>query len=216
MASRYSAVDDARRQLVFPVVRQLVQDARALLDYGGGDGLFTVDCAVLPIQSLTVFDPAPQMLALARAHCEGIDKVRVCASTDVLNPGSFDAIAMNAVWMCLPTERACVGVLQDIGRLLEPSGVLVASVTHPCFRDVRFSTFHAEFDRANYLRDGTPFSVSIFDGARTVEVTDTHWSLGAMTNQLHHAGFVVDQLIEVADAASAPPSWLIVKARRRE
>jgi SAM-dependent methyltransferase len=138
----------------------------------------------------------------------------VVTSTEGLASSSFDVVTLNAVWMCLSSEEECLRVLKEIHRLLKAGGHLIASVTHPCFRDRSFSTYRTDFDMRNYLKDGSPFQVRMEDGTNGVEINDTHWSLGAMSRQLKQSGFVDTGFLELGDgqdlAAGSP--WLIITA----
>jgi hypothetical protein len=217
----YSAVHEARRTTVFSTLLARLNTSRpeTLLDYGGGDGLFAVDCASLPIKQITVYDPAPNMVSLARKNCASISRIRVVESSSELQAGTFNVVTQTAVWMCLPTEEECLNVLRDVHRLLTSDGEMIAAVTHPCFRDRRFSTYRTDFSLKNYLNDGIEFGVTISDGSKEIHVSDTHWSLGAMSRQLKRAGFVMTELLELPDQMtnqdlkSASP-WLIVFARK--
>lgn len=212
LAGEYVAVADDRDLTVFPLLRETIRAccARTLLDYGGGDGRFARSCAELGLERVVTFDPSPQMTALAAGSA-----LRAVQSTSDLEDGAFDVVTCNGVWMCWTTGAECVAALSEIRRLLAAGGVLLASVTHPCFRDRAFATYRTDFDPRSYLADGTPFRVRVFDGEREVELEDTHWSLGAMTRQLAASGLSLTAITEVADRAEAPGApWMIVEARR--
>ena len=132
----------------------------------------------------------------------------------------FDIVTMNAVWMCLPTHSYCIEVLSNINKLLKPNGVLIASVTHPCFRAVEFSTYHTNFDPHNYLQNGIEFQVKIHDKAKNIIITDTHWNLTAMSSQLKESGFTLEEMVELPDIQTNDnfvygSPWLILYARAK-
>lgn len=215
LAGDYAAVEDDRELTVFPLLRETIRARRAgtLLDYGGGDGRFARSCARLGLERVVTFDPSPQMTALA-ARFAGT-AVDATATTSDLEDAAFDVVTCNGVWMCWATDAECVAALSEIRRLLTEDGVLLASVTHPCFRDRAFATYRTDFDPRRYLDDGTPFRVRVFDGEREVELEDTHWSLGAMTRQLAASGLTLATITEVADRGGAPGApWMIVEVRR--
>jgi SAM-dependent methyltransferase len=214
LAGEYVAVEDDREVTVFPLLRETIRarGARTLLDYGGGDGRFARSCAGLGLLRVVTFDPSPEMNALAATSTT--NALRAVQSTSDLEDGAFDVVTCNGVWMCWTTDADCVAALSEIRRLLAAGGVLLASVTHPCFRDRAFSTYRTDFDPGLYLADGTPFRVRVFDGQREVELEDTHWSLGAMTRQLAASGLSLTTITEVADRGGAPGApWMIVEAR---
>jgi SAM-dependent methyltransferase len=219
IAQQYSAIDDARRDTVFPFILDRLRqiNPNALLDYGGGDGKFATQCASLLIRKIRIFDTSPSMLELARRECSRFPQIEILASTKDLSEGSFDVITFNAVWMSLINEASCLDTLSEIHRLLQRDGRFIASVTHPCFRTYPFSTFQAEFDPRDYLIDGKQFNVTVFDGTSKVVIRDTHWSLTAMSNQLKTSGFAIDELAELPDRSgqvSKGSPWLVVLAKK--
>ena len=213
LAGQYVAVEDDRDLTVFPLLRETIRarGASTLLDYGGGDGRFARSCVELSLRRVVTFDPSPQMTALAARSTSGLSAVQ---TTSDLEYGAFDVVTCNGVWMCWTTDAECIAALSEIHRLLAGGGVLLASVTHPCFRDRAFATYRTDFDPRRYLADGTQFRVRVFDGQREVELEDTHWSLGAMTRQLAASGLSLTTITEVADRGGAPGApWMIVEAR---
>jgi len=218
IAAEYSSIREATRILVFKHVHELIRirQTRRLLDYGGGDGTFATICADIPALEIVSFDHSPNMVALARKNCQGFPQIAVVDSTVGLGSGVFDAISLHAVWMCLPTARECAKVLADVRRLLAPGGIIYASVTHPCFRTERFSSYHTDFNMRDYLKDGTHFGVTIVDGDRELKIVDTHWSLGAMVKQLAQVGLAVSDITELPDLPQGEgmgSPWMIVTAR---
>jgi SAM-dependent methyltransferase len=215
LAESFVAVADDRRRTLFPRLLQRIRDrdARSVLDYGGGDGELARMCAALPLQDIVTYDLSPEMNALAVRASRDHAAVRVVERTAELRDGAFDVITCNGVWMCWTTEEACVANLSEMRRLLAPGGILLASVTHPCFRDRGFATYRTDFDMAGYLDDGRSFRVKVFDGEREVELADTHWSLTAMSRQLRRSGLQLTDIEELADSQGAPGSpWMIVEA----
>lgn len=220
-ADTYSRIQDSRRNTVFAWLRGRLQELvpDRVLDYGAGDGAFAALCADLPIKEIVTYDPAPNMVRLAAVNCGRLTNVTVSGNTAHLRAHSFDVVTMNAVWMCLRTDEMCERVLLDVRRLLKPHGVLVASVTHPCFRDRLYSTYQTDFDMRDYLRSGVQFRVHIDDGKNDVWVTDTHWSLSAMSIQLKRTGFRIVEISEFTDADSehinrVGSPWMVLTATR--
>ncbi len=221
VADEYTVVRESRREIVFPVVRDLIRNfkARTMLDYGGGDGEFAVMCASLSGLQITTFDPAPHMTAMARKRAGGARAVRVVDSVSDLAELSFDVITMNALWMCLQTEDVCLEVLEEASRLLANGGHLIASVTHPCFRDCRFSTYHTDFRQDQYLKEGIAFRVTLDDGSRKLDIVDTHWNLTTMSRQLSRAGFVITGINELPDVPCQATDgkgspWMVIVAEK--
>lgn len=221
LVESYSSVRDTRREIVFPAVLRRLQTlgVTSLVDYGGGDGLFAALCArTLRLRAIYSYDPAAEACKLAETALASWSFAQVVNDTKHLGASSFDAVTLNAVWMCLPDSKTCLRVLRDINRLLLLRGHLIASVTHPCFRSVAFSTFHADFNMRDYLSDGMHFPVRISDGEHTLDLVDTHWTLTAVTRQLKKSGFMIEEMEELPDIAHGQETegtpWLVIHARK--
>jgi len=223
IADTYAELRDARLHTVFPHAIALLQQrgVSRLLDYGGGPGLFLAQWLQRGGTSATHFDPSPEMRANAAQRLAS--PIADGAVTLVTDPGTlpteaFDAVTFHAVWMCLSSREECVAVLREIHRLLRPGGVLLASVTHPCFRDRPFSTFRPALPMERYLDEGTPFKVVMHDAEHAVEITDYHYSLGEHVRQLVTAGFQIAALHEYLDLPREPRStaypWLMFEAAK--
>ena len=222
IADAYSEVNDPQERAVLAFVREKLAtvQSKRLLDYGGGDGKFAVLCAEsLPLQEIVTYDPASRMTSLARSLCADFEQIRVTNAIEETESGMFDVVTFNGVWMCLTSRQACVDTLTKITRLLRSNGRLIASVTHPCFRSCKFSDYSTDFNNGDYFNDGTLFNVTIHNGERELHVVDTHWSLTAMSSQLHESGFVIEKLYELPrsrDESNQPDAslWLVIVARK--
>jgi SAM-dependent methyltransferase len=222
IADAYFDMDDPQGRPVLGFVREKLAtlQPKRLLDYGGGDGKFAVLCAEsLPLQEIVTYDPAPRMTALARSQCANFKQIRVTNAIQEIESEVFDVVTFNTVWMCLTSREACLDTLSEIARLLRSNGRLVASVTHPCFRTCKFSSYSTDFNNSDYFNDGTLFNVTIHDGKRELHIVDTHWSLSAMSSQLKESGFVIENLYELprSTTGSSQPDaslWLVIVARK--
>ncbi len=222
IGEKYFQIKESRLETVFVFVHDIIKkrNPKKILDYGGGDGSFSIACADLPIKSIFSYDPSPKITKLAKKKCEKIEKINVIQTTSSLSPASFDVISMNAVWMCLSAEDVCFSVFDDIRRLLKPDGLLIISVTHPCFRNIEFSSYRTNFDLKNYLNNGSKFNVEIFDASHKLHIEDTHWNLSKMTSQLFDSGFYIEKLCELADIFSIDTRqegspWLVILSRKK-
>lgn len=139
IAAAFFKIDDPEGRTVLTFIRDKLTtfQPKRLLDYGGGDGKFSILCAKsLPLQEIVTFDPAPRMTSLARSLCANFKQIRVTDTTREIRPGTFDVVTFNGVWMCLTSRRACLDTLAGIARLLRPDGRLIASVTHHLLSDL--------------------------------------------------------------------------------
>ncbi len=218
IATAYSAIADSRRITVFPFLWKRLRDLRCrrVLDYGGGDGTFLSLWGAGRKNSATIFEPSAKLRAIARKNVSDLS-VPVVGRVSELNGNRYDAVVMNAVWMSLQNRRACVRALRNIAALLKPHGSFFATVTHPCFRHQRFSTFQAHFKQQWYRDSGRQFVVRMGDGRHRVGLTDTHWTLQDMSSQLAATGFLIRQLWEIPDVLVAGTEsgaipWLIFEA----
>jgi SAM-dependent methyltransferase len=222
IADEYSDIDDPHERAVLTFVRDKLTtlNPKRLLDYGGGDGKLAVLCAKsLSLQEIVTYDPAPRMTSLARSLCTDFKQIRVAATVDEIQPGTFDVVTFNGVWMCLTSREACLDTLSEIARLLRSNGRLIASVTHPCFRTRKFSDYSTDFDNRDYFDDGTLFNITIFDAERELHIVDTHWNLTAMSSQLNESGFVIENFYELPHSTSGSNQhdaslWLVIVARK--
>lgn len=222
IADAFSEIDDPEERAVLAFIRDKLAtlQPKRLLDYGGGDGKFAILCAEsLPLKEIVTYDPAPGMTALARSLCADFKQIRVTQAIDEIHSGIFDVATFNGVWMCLTTDKACMDTLKTIATLLDSNGRLIASVTHPCFRTCKFSNYFTDFNNRDYFNDGTLFNVTIRNGKHELHIVDTHWSLTAMSSQLHEAGFVIENLCELPHSTGRTGQddasiWLVIVARK--
>jgi predicted TPR repeat methyltransferase len=101
IAHSYSRVENSRKEIVFPFVRDKLKESRParLLDFGCGDGTFAMMCRDLA-RAIFNYDISPEMNLLARETCTSAANISLLATLDEADPESMDAITMNAVWMC--------------------------------------------------------------------------------------------------------------------
>lgn len=202
--------DFARRQLLNPVLLRMLGDVsgRRILDAGCGHGYLSRLLAGRGAQ-LTGVEPAQPLydyaMELEAAQPLGIRYVQadLCQLPDLGDP--FDAVVANMVFLDIPdwagAMQACAGVLAE-------GGLLVFSITHPCFEQLGSSwRQHGEYRTREYFAE--------------YEMTERygpnfHRPLSAYLNQLAGLGC---QLLEVAEprldpeiAAAAGPAAEIAEA----
>ncbi|MCC5836066.1 MAG: class I SAM-dependent methyltransferase [Opitutales bacterium] len=213
--SAYVDSDDNRGDIVFPWIRQRLVELKpeCVLDYGCGDARFALAIAYGLQTEVWAYDRDPGMREQARRQTTSAE-IKLLDKIPEIPAGRFDAAFMLGVWMCWQSEAECLENLTVLAQALKAGGHLIASVTHPCFRDRPFATYRTDFDMAHYLENGKPFHVQVGRKGQ-VEITDTHWNLEAMLQQASAAGFRLVTLKEHADEAGRPyPPWLSVVLER--
>lgn len=135
------------RELIDPVVLKLVGNCRSkdVLDLGCGNGYLSRRLARKGAR-VTAVDSSPRMIRNAKLHDSGnslgIRYLRSDASRLVgVKDASFDLVLAN---MSLMDMENAEGAIARVGRVLKPSGRLVASIHHPCFDTLSNSGWLAE------------------------------------------------------------------------
>ena len=122
----------ARRGAVLATIAGELQASRAVLDLGCGNGAF------LPVladdRRVVGMDLSIEMLHAARRRgLAAVDLVRGDACALPLAAGAFDLVLMSHVLLLIPDLDECVA---GIARVLQPGGVLIATVGATGGRDV--------------------------------------------------------------------------------
>jgi SAM-dependent methyltransferase len=186
--------------LNWPAFRELLPPpGRRTLDVGCGEGRVGRELAAIG-HDLAGIDSAPTLVALAREG-GGYGEL-VCGSAARLPwaPGSFDLVV---AFMSMHDMDDPVAAIDEIGRVLEPGGVLCLAITHPLNRLAEASK--------DYFREQR-FSIPLaWDGIEMVfEGIDR--PLETYTGALSGAGFVIERLVEPRAAASTDPGSALAKA----
>ena len=212
-AEGYIDCGDNRDEIVFPWIRDVIvaKKPARVLDFGCGDARFALrlsrelgGCAVFAHER----DPAMLGRARRRIAAEA-GAVTLHERPEAEWAGAFDVIFLQGVWMCWATRAECLETLGLLARSLAPGGILIAAITHPCFRDQVFATYRTDFDMRRYLENGAPFTVFVGQSGAEVPITDTHWNLEDTLNQAAEAGLALVRTKEHADGpGGGRPSWL--------
>ena len=215
--------DFARRHLLNPVLLRMLGDVRGLriLDAGCGHGYLSRILAGRGAQ-LTGVEPAQPLYDYAAEREAGQPlgiryvQADLCRLPDLGDP--FDAVVANMVFLGIPdwaeAMRACIDALAA-------GGLLVFSITHPCFEQLGSSwREHGEYRTREYFAE--------YEIAERY-ASDFHRPLSAYLNQLASLGCYLREVAEPAldpgiAAAAGPdaeacvhlPNFLVVAAERRK
>jgi ubiquinone/menaquinone biosynthesis C-methylase UbiE len=198
------------RTLIDPAFLRVVGEVRGLrvLDLGCGNGYlsrrFAQDGA-----KVVAMDASASIVERAKARESrlplGIEyHVANAAHLPFLLAASVDLVASN---MALMDIEDAEGAIREVGRVLRPSGRLVASLSHPCFDQGPTSTWLTErfFQTAKTYRKieryREPFADEIpWDIApgQTVTTTGYHRPLSWYVRVLRESGLLIRSLEEPA------------------
>lgn len=171
------------------------------LDYGAGDGRMSAKINEdIPID---IFDISPTMMKNARKVL-GSRLKNEYTQTRNIPKNHYDVIVCSMVLVCIKEKDEYMKTLNAIQKALKASGKAIFSVTHPCFRQARFSDFYTDYshkEQYDYFEEGKPFGVTIHNAKRKRKVSfdDYHWSLSFMMNSLIQSGLVIKEVIETKD-----------------
>ncbi len=211
VADGYSrALDPDGVGLADPVLAELVADVtgRDVLALACGQGQ---DARLLARLGATVtgIDVSGEMLRYARQHevaaPRGITYVQGDAEDLAAFPDrSFDGVVCHMALMDIPALAPTIG---SVARVLREEGWFVFSIVHPCYRG------HVEIV-TDYLLDHRYRKRLPRDWLPTHAY---HRPLGAYVNQLAHAGFRIERVVEAHHAdsdAGGVPGLLYARAVR--
>jgi SAM-dependent methyltransferase len=196
----FSDILESRHLVVFPWLIEAIRKLApgSVLDYGGGDGKFLAALGKELQGELWHYDPSPALTSKAIHLLRDAD-VRFCQDPKSLPDETIDVLSSVAVWMTLSSHQACLDYLREQWRLLRRGGSAFVAVTHPCFREERYSSFKTGFKNESYLEEGSSFSVEVFDRENRVQFVDYHWNLSTMLKQSREVGFGLRGLTELPD-----------------
>ncbi len=171
-----------------PAIQRLLGavSGQRVLDVGCGAGILT-QWLCDQGATVTAFDVSPAMVAIARKRIGMRADVYVgdaSSGLGSLGDGSFDVVVASLVMHYL---EDWVAVLREFHRVLKPGGAVTFSTHHPSM-DWR----HSPENYFAHIEITEQWNV----GGRRTPVTFWRRSLGAMTEAIAAAGFVIERLEE--------------------
>lgn len=197
-----NVIHTSQKNVLHPTLANLIntQHPKKLLDYGCGDGriLKSINSSI----QIDVHDINKEMLELAK-HKAGERVSSYFLRREEIPENTYDAVLLSMVLVCIDNETEYLNVLKRVKSCKTETGKVYIAITHPCFRDRKFSNFHTSYGNKlpfKYLNDGEPFDVYIEDEMPpSVAFTDFHWSLSFTFNKICEAGLSIEKVIETAD-----------------
>jgi ubiquinone/menaquinone biosynthesis C-methylase UbiE len=198
---------DSRQYILLPRIGEMVnqKEPRKILDYGCGEGLLGKHIANKDVQ-FGLFDISEVMTSMAAASLKksGFDKVNVYETSEAIPSVHFDCIVLSLVLMTINTDQEYSEILNTCYRALKPGGQLLIGLTHPCFRQAQFSTYHTKFTlghQFNYFNNHEAFDVFVrgSKAGKFIEFPDFHHTLTYTFSMVNKAGLSIVDLEELKD-----------------
>ncbi len=192
----------SQRNVLHPLLANYVNENhfKKVLDYGCGDGRLIK--MLEDNLEIDVYDINKEMLELTRINVdERINKY--FSDVENINSNNYDCIILSMVLVCIDNKQEFKNVLLNLKRLKRDKGKVLIALTHPAFRDRKFSNFYTSYSKYQpfkYLNDGEPFEVYIQDKMPpSIAFVDYHWTLSFTLNQIIQAGLQIEKIIETQD-----------------
>lgn len=182
----------------------LPEPGRRTLDVGCGEGRVTRDLRALGHRVVGV-DSSASMVAAAREADPGGEYVEADAAALPFGDGSAD---LAVAFMSLMDLDDMAGSVRELGRVLEPGGLLVAAVVHPINSAGAFVPPHggedAPFVIDSYLAR-RPYSDRLERDGLEMTFHSIHFTVEDYSRALEAGGFLIRRVREVYEDAS--PRW---------
>jgi ubiquinone/menaquinone biosynthesis C-methylase UbiE len=187
-----------------PFLASLPGPGRLTLDVGCGEGRVTRDLRALRHRVVGV-DQSPAMIAAAREADPDGDYVEANAAELPFEDGSADLVIS---FMSLMDMDDMVGAVQEMSRVLEPGGLLVATVVHPINSAGEFvprqGVDDAPYVIQSYL-DRRPYEDSLEREGLEMTFHSLHHTLEDFSRAFEAGGFLFRRVRELYDDEN--PRW---------
>lgn len=196
--------DPHRIVLLNPALFALLPDVngKRVLDAGCGEGYLCRKLARLGAR-VTGVDYSEEMLAMARERTDpalGICYLHGnCEHMDFLDPSSYDLVVSNMMLMDLADHEAA---LTSMHRALVEGGILVLSISHPCFTTPDCGWVKDDEGNKLYWKVDRYFAEGAYEQPMPPDAEDGlilfHRTLSTYLRTLLRTGFTLVDVIEPA------------------
>jgi len=231
IVNKYSLKPLASTYIGYPAMLKTVGDIRGkkVLDFGCGSGWFSHK---LSKKGATVsgIDNSPKWIKLCKSQKLESKKLKFFLSRGdnmkIFKGSNFDVIIANMVFLNMPSKAMLERSFREIGRTIKKGGTFIFSDIHPYTiiaprTNIKVSSSMQGFSN---FKEGFKFkSKHLLTNYKTIEFTDSHWSLGFYSRLLDKNGMVIEQLIEPQPVKMDPkkklkdyklPTYIIFKCRK--
>ena len=218
---------DNRHYILHPFLAKIALSAGAdsILDHGCGDGAFNYH---LPHSTeIGLYDINESILQIAQSNLSDYPKKRIFKSPNEIPKGQYDCVISSNVLMTIDNDEEYEKVLNELTISKKEEGLVLIGITHPCFRQSRFSTFETSYCKGqpfDYFSQGDEFKVFMKlggnSGENEIAFSDFHYSLSCTIKKLLKSGLEIIDLFELNDSSinsgfynpSFPP-FLVIKCK---
>jgi len=220
---KYSEIEcESRKYILHPKIRDIIHEnnPKRILDYGCGDG--SLISGIKEKINISIYDISTKSLSLAIKKYSN-RQLNVFYKRSEIPEDSFDVVVFSLVLMTISSKDKIANEFLKIYQTLKENGIVIFGITHPCFRQFKFSSFHTSFsdsEKFNYIDEGKKFQVTLNDPLSTKSISfyDYHWTLSTTLNLIIESGFQIQKVFELPDKSCAesyvnkliPPYLLIV------
>lgn len=200
-----SLINESRKTILHPKLAELVSDVEnsRILEYGCGDG--NLIKLLNTNNEISIYDISEKAVSIAEMRLKDLN-LKVYRKKSDIPIKYFDIVFFSLVLMTIGSEEVIEKTFNHIGEILKKCGTCIVAITHPCFRQYKFSTFHTSYldkKKFNYLKEGDKFGVILkdLDTKKVVSFFDYHWSLSFTINNIVEANLNIKRMIELPDFA---------------
>jgi SAM-dependent methyltransferase len=199
----YTSISNESKEVILhPFLADIInsENFSKILDYGCGDGSLMKQ--LKSNTQISLYDNSQKVLDIAEKNLTNLNPT-IYRNAEDIPDNQFDCIILSLVIMTISSEKEIEFVLRNIYKSLKRNGISLIAITHPCFREYPFSTFHTSYTKKNfkYFNDGEPFSVTLEDNlnGNDITFTDFHWSLSHTLNMVVKEKLTIESIYEIKD-----------------